>query len=203
MIAINLLPPELRPKEVRKLNIPVVPILLAIFLIFVLASLFNLFIYIQKRAELRNLETKWESLKAKNTEAENLQRELGLGIKAEVNFYDTIIDPPLEVARVLDIINDLIPANVWLSDLKFDRRPEGVQIVLDGFSEETQKGLDLVIIQNFANSLKDKLEQYSKPQSSKGLFPVKPFSVSVTTSSAQKEVRGTSVTQFTITCQQS
>ncbi len=202
MIRINLLPHEMRHKEVRKLNIPVVPVLTGIFLLFLLASLFNLFIHIQKRGELRRLEAQWESLKVKNAEAEALQRELGMGVKAEADFYDSVIDPPLETARVLGVINELIPDNVWMSDLRYDRKPDGHDVLINGFAEESQKESDLVVIQNFANAIKEQLDLFAKSRLQKGPLMDKPFTVTVQTVSAQREVKGTKVTQFTIVCQQ-
>ena len=158
MILINLLPQELRLKEAgRKLDIPYRLIAICVFVIFLGLSLYNLFLYVRIREELRGMENQWKGISVKNAQAEKLEAELGVGgLFAELDFYSTFVDPPLETAQVLNLVSDLTPKSAWLTQLKFERVQKEMQLVLNGLAESTGKSSKLIEIQNFANGLKDR-----------------------------------------------
>ena len=199
MILINLLPIELRPRVVKQTKIPVLPIAIGLFIIFIGVSLINLYVSVNKSQELRSLKTQWERLKIQNKEAEQLQRELSMGLKQEVNFYDTVVDPPIEVGMIFGFISELIPDSVRLVDLKYEGQRGKIQVVMNGFSEVSQAASKLVEIQKFANNLKEKAEELSASANPVDSKEKKVFKASVTTSSAAEGVRGENQTQFAIT----
>lgn len=199
MILVNLLPQQLRLKETRRINIPYKPIVAGIFLIFLIFALYNLFLYVRVREEHRGLQRQWSSLAEQSAKADLLERELGVTILAEVEFYDALVDPNLEAAKVLNLISDLIPKSVWLTQLKFVRAQKEMQLVLNGLSESTGKSSKLIEIQNFANKLKDEMEKVIGPVSAVGPGVNKQIKVAVTTSSQKGEVGKAEVTQFAAT----
>lgn len=160
MITINLLPEELRFKEVKQLHIPYKKIAVGLFLIVFVFFLFSLFTYVRVRGEYGMLQKKWKQLADKNIQAEALENELGSSITSEVDFYDHFVDPPLETAQVMNLISDLIPSNVWLNQLVFSRRKKDIELVLNGASRSLGKTSKLIDIQNFANSLKLEMEKF-------------------------------------------
>lgn len=199
MILINLLPEDLRIKEVRKTVIPYREIAIGVFALFLIMTLFNLFVYVRVRGEFRNLDRQWKELTPRNTEAESLEKELGATIVAEVDFYDQFVDPPLEAARVMNLISDLIPTSIWLDQMRFERKKRDIQLTLMGFSESRGKSSTLVEIQKFANDLKARLEANIGPASNTNLNAKKHVKVTVTTSSQTAGTDQNEVIQFTAT----
>lgn len=199
MILINLLPEDLRIKEVRKIAIPYREIAVGVFALFLIATLFNLFVYVRVRGEFRSLDKQWKELAPGNTEAESLEKELGATIVAEVDFYDQFVDPPLEAARVMNLMSDLIPASIWLDQMKFERKKRDIQLILMGFSESRGKSSTLVEIQKFANDLKARLEANIGPASNTNLNAKKHVKATVTTSSQTAGTDQSEVIQFTAT----
>ncbi|OGW85493.1 MAG: hypothetical protein A3C35_05925 [Omnitrophica bacterium RIFCSPHIGHO2_02_FULL_46_11] len=166
MILINLLPQELRIKETKKLNIPYRLIAVCVFVIFLGLSIYNLFLYVSVREEFRKLEKQWSAIEAKSIQADQLEAEVGGGgMAAEIDFYDTFIEPPLETAHILNLVSDLTPKSAWLAELKFERVQKEMMLVLNGVSESAGKSSKLIEIQNFSNSLKDQMEQVTSASS--------------------------------------
>ena len=199
MILINLLPQELRIKEIKKINIPYRPIAFVIFLIFLLLSLYNLFLFIRVREQYRNFSRQWKTLEPRSNEADLLERELGATIVTEVDFYDGSVDPPLETARILNLVSDLIPESAWLTQLDFKRDNKDIQLVLNGLAKVSGKGSKLIEIQNFANGLKDKMEELLGPASQASPIVKKKIKATVTTNSQKADAENAETILFTAT----
>lgn len=199
MIFVNLLPPELKVKETRKLNIPYRPIAAGIFLVFLVLAIYNLTVYIRVRREYRTVEREWAGLADRSAEADALERELGTSILAEVDFYDSSVDPKLETARVMNLVSDFVPQVVWLTQVKFVRMKREVQLVLQGSSESFGKSSRLIEIQNFANKLKDQMEHFLGAQTPQDHGVRKPVNIALTTSSQKGSAPESELTLFTAT----
>lgn len=197
MILINLLPQELRIKEIKRINIPYRPIAFVIFLIFLLLSLYNLFLFIRVRERHRNFSKQWKALEPRSNEADLLERELGATIVTEVDFYDGLVDPPLETARILNLVSDLIPESAWLTQLEFKRDNKDMQLILNGLARTSGKASKLIEIQNFANGLKDKMEESLGPASQASPNVKKKIKVTVTTSSQKADAEKAETILFT------
>ena len=122
MILINLLPIELRKSDQPKLDIPYRKIAVVVFVIFLVFAVYNLFIFIRIRSEHRNLKSQWSKMSSEYDKAVGLEKELGDTLSQEIEFYDVFVDPPLDLARLLNFTSDLIPAHVWLTQLKIERQ---------------------------------------------------------------------------------
>ncbi len=199
MIFINLLPQELRVKETKKINIPYRPITIGIFSIFLVCALYNLFLFIRVREEYRGFSKQWKGLEQKSNEADVLERELGATIVTEVDFYDGFVDPPLETAKILNLVSDLIPDGAWLTQLNFRRNNKDMELILNGLSKAAGKGSKLIEIQNFANGLKDKMEESLGPASQANPAVRKKIKVAVTTSSQKGDSEKAESILFTVT----
>ncbi len=198
MILINLLPQELRLKEIKKINIPYRPIAIGVFTIFLLCAVYNLFLFIRIREQYRGLSKQWKALEQNSNEADVLEKELGATIVTEVDFYDGFVDPPLETAKVLNLVSDLIPDGAWLTQLIFKRNNKDIELVLNGVSRVSGKGLKLIEIQNFANGLKDKMEESLGPASQANPAVKKKMKVTVTTSSQKADNEKAESLLFTV-----
>jgi hypothetical protein len=214
MILINLLPTEFRVREKTKYEIPYKLIAISGFVLFLLLSLYNLFLFVRIREEQRALKGQWEHLARPSAEADMLQRELGMQVVAEIDFYDTFVDPDLEVARVLNLVSDLIPKSLTLVDLQFVRKAREFKLMLRGISESPSQDSKLIEIQNYVNGLKDQLEEFlarsldDQPSPVPGLPGAKKrgaaskgpnIKVVVETSSKQKSSVKKVITQFEAT----
>ena len=203
MILINLLPQSLRVSERKKTELPYKQVVVGVFLIFFVVSIYNLFIFIRLREQHRDLKKKWEPLAQNSMQADRLEQELGTSILAEIDFYDSLVDPPLEAAQVMNSVSDLLPQGVWLVRFQFERQKKEMQMILNGLSESSGKSSKLVEIQNFANALKDEMEKIILP----ALHAPPPFLAqggkkiesAVTTSSEEAREGQTPLVQFTAT----
>lgn len=187
MITINLLPEELRLKEAKQIHIPYQKIAFGVFLIVFILTVYNLFVYIRVRSEYGSLQKQWNQMAEKSGQADALESELGSSINAEVDFYDSWVDPPLATARILNLISDFIPKSVWLTEINFVRNKKDLDLVVIGLSQSSGATSKLVDIQNFANTLKSEMEKIMAKGSLK---------VAITTSS-KKTAENTDQTQFT------
>lgn len=189
MIAINLLPEELRLKEARQIHIPYQKIAIGVFLIIFILTIYHLVIYARVRGEFGALKKQWNQIAEKSLQADALESELGSSIIAEVDFYDSLVDPPLSTAQILNLISDFLPKSVWLTEINFFRKKNELDLSIVGLSQSSGGTSKLIDIQNFANTLKSEMEKVD----AKGHLIV-----AVTTSS-KKTSENTDVTQFSTT----
>ncbi|GEM_PF-2822292 len=196
MITINLLPEELRSKEVQQIHVPYQKIAFGIFSIVFLLTIYNLIVYVRVRSEYRTLQKQWTQMADKSAQADALEKELGSSITSEVDFYDTLVDPPLETAKIMNLISDLIPTSVWLDQINFSRKKKDLDLTIVGFSQSSGATSKLVEIQNFVNALKIEMEKYFAPTSQINPASKNHLKVSVTTSS-KKTAEHTEIIQFT------
>jgi hypothetical protein len=127
-------------------------------------SVYNLFVFLRLRGELRDLKTKWAPLAQGSMQADMLERELNVAMAAEFDFYKTHVEPSFETAEVMNLVSDLLPEGLWLAQFQFVRNHKEIQLILNGLSESKGKDSKLVEIQNFANALKDRLEKILFPE---------------------------------------
>jgi len=130
-------------------------------------------------------------------EAGRLQRDLGPHVIAEMNFFDTYIDPPLSVARMLNLVSDLLPESLTVSSLQLERQGRELLLVIDGVSESQSSDSKLIEIQNYANSLKEELMKFLELSTDRGKLPEgQKIKTEVTTTSKHKGRSQRLVTQF-------
>ena len=187
MITINLLPEELRLKEAKQIHIPYQKIAFGVFLIVFVITVYNLIVYLRVRSEYGALQKQWNQMAKKSSQADALESELGSSIIAEVDFYDSWVDPPLATARILNLISDFIPKSVWLTEISFNRNKKNLDLVIIGLSQSGGGTSKLIDIQNFTNTLKSEMEKFTAKSRLK---------VAITTSS-KKTSENTDLTQFT------
>jgi len=199
MILINLLPQEYRILEKPKSKITYQHIFVAAFALFLLFSVYHLFLYLQIHQENRSLNAQWESLKVSNAQADQLITELGSSILAEVDFYDAFVDPSLQAARILNLVSDLIPKNLFLTEVKFLRKGHEFQVFLLGVSETPRAGTTLVEIQNYANGIKKQLEEVINRDRMGIRVQKRSLRTEVTTANRQQVEGENPSTQFKIT----
>ena len=198
MITINLLPEELRFKEVKHIHIPYQKIAFGIFFFVLILTIYNLIMYVRVRGEYGTLQKQWNQLAEKSAQADALEQELGSAITAEVDFYDSFIDSPLATARILNLISDLVPKSVWLSEINFAWDKKDLDLTIIGFSRSVASASKLIDIQNFANTLKNEMDKFIGPVSQVNQAVINHLKVAVTTSS-KKTLDNTDLTQFTAT----
>jgi hypothetical protein len=201
MILVNLLPKEYRVSDKPKYSVSFRWGALAMFLCFLAVSLFNLYEYVGLRNESRSLQAQWQKIEGPSREADQLQFELGASVLSEIKFYDTFLDPPFEMALMLNLISDLIPRSLTLQNLKLSRHGHEFEVIMNGISETWSEKSKLVEIQNFANGLKDQLEEFLRPTGN-DLIPAgsaKKVEAEVTTTSKDGALKGMVVTDFRAT----
>jgi hypothetical protein len=164
MILINLLPQELRVVEKKKLELPIKPILISAVFVFLCFSIYNLFLFLHLREKYRVLEKQWAPLAQSSFLADQLERELGSTILVENQFYDTLVEPKLQTAQIMNAASDLIPGSLWLARLRFERQNQEIELVMNGLSE-FGKSSRLVEIENFVYALRDFIEKIIGPSS--------------------------------------
>ena len=196
MIVINLLPQELRFKEVKHIHIPYQKIVFGIFFFVLVLSIYNLIVYVRVRSEYVALQKQWNQMAEKSAQADALESELGSSITTEVDFYDSLVDPLLTTSRILNSISDLMPKSVWLTGINFSRKKKDLDLAITGLSQSVGSTSKLIDIQNFANALKVEMEKFLGPVSQANPTVKSRLKVAVTTSS-QKTSENIDTTQFT------
>ncbi|MBN1872220.1 MAG: hypothetical protein JW800_06585 [Candidatus Omnitrophica bacterium] len=121
MISINLLPKEMRKKQIEMRQIPLLPIA-AVFLglIVFLHLSFILAVNVKTRS-LKRLETSWQKIQPERQEAERYKDEL-VSMRSKIDAIDSLIEGRMSWAKKLSDLSDAIIPGVWLNKLWLEKK---------------------------------------------------------------------------------
>lgn len=108
--------------------------------------------------------------------------------RKKIRLLDNMMNKPLFLTEPLNLIPGLIPEGVWLDDFTFDKREERADLTLHGLAYLGDSAKELEMINKFLANLKD------DPYFNK-------FKQVSITSVDHSQIADTSVTNFTISCQ--
>jgi len=149
MITINLLPESFRrPKESSVQQFPRSPLAVVIIggLVLMLVGLGTMWQLHQ--ASLAKLRGRLQSLHAQKQAVDELRASL-VKLRDEDQAFEELNRQRLRWARMLNILSDVMPEKVWLTDLSYDQRG----LVVQG-SALAESGQEMVRIGRFVQDLK-------------------------------------------------
>lgn len=197
MIKINLLPAEYRIVEVQQKKISPQFILLSIFFIFLLASLYHFFLYASIRGKAHHLDGKLSELSAPSKQADELNQTINAKLLPEKKFFAQNILASCLISEILNELSNLLPDSVWFSEFRFQRDKESILINLTGFSRITSKQIAVAQIQEYVNSVKSRLEEIlKKPRAGYDISPAQEVKVTLTTN--LREISSMEAMQFSV-----
>lgn len=157
MIEINLLPEELRLKKIKMAppgaeNIPVPQIIIGVIVILIIAHVSVFLLSVSARGGLAKLNKAWNSDAPKQKEIVSLQNELQEAeekVKAVRDLSQKRVNWPM----ILNKLSDIVPNDIWFSDMSFEKRNNGNILSIQGFAKDaSQIGTDSIV--KFVNTLK-------------------------------------------------
>lgn len=125
MIEINLLPEDLRKKEVPKLALPVVPILKTVSVIvavFLLAQLVLMVFVMYKNIEMVALEKRAAHLRTETTAIAKMKSETA-SVSGRLNEVDGLIERKFLWTQILNAFSDSATKGIWLRSLSVAHGP--------------------------------------------------------------------------------
>ena len=193
MIKINLLPLEHRLVEVQERKFSPQAIVLGLFLIILLASLYQSFLYIGLRSKIHQLNSNMSQLKGPSTESDELSQLISTKLLPEKRFFNQYILPGFLMAEVLNVLSDLLPESIWLADLNIKRERDAVRLELSGYSKITSKQIAVAQIQEYVNEAKAKIETILNQKVEEGR---ENYEVKATLTTNLKEISSVEAMQF-------
>lgn len=194
MIRINLLPSEFRIAEIKTPRFPLQATVIVVLFIFLFVSLIQFFFFLGVRKKLRNLNAEMTQLSTPGQEANKLDLTIGTKLAPEKYFLDQYVLPTFLMAEVLNILSDLLPDNIWLSNLVLKREQGTIRLDLTGYSRITYQQIAAAQIQEYINAVKSQVEkviQKSQPE-------MKQEVKAVLTTNLQRDVSGSDAMQFAV-----
>ena len=117
MIKINLLPPELRRRAVRKINyltLGIIPLVMIIILIPIYTSKVNQIKSLKKEIEEVNKEI--DKFKHVKEQLKNVQNEIA-NLKTKIDFIKIKKERQGVWLRILDDLTSILPTDIWFTTL--------------------------------------------------------------------------------------
>lgn len=160
MIEINLLPPKMRKRKLELPKLPLLPVGVGILGILVMVN-FTMGLVVRRRnAQLKRLTKEWDV----NLPSKRQADAISLTIK-ELHTRKKVMDDLVKKgsfwSKKLNLLSDLVPMGIWLTELSLDEKGDLRFLTLDGVSVPF-KGQEMVAqVTKFMDALKEDEEFFS------------------------------------------
>ncbi len=160
MIEINLLPKELQKKKGPDLlGSPILPLAGGIVIVLFVLSFSLVTMGHHYQARFKRLTKELQDKTPSKNEAVRLRAEIKR-FESKKKVIDQLAKGRFFWAEKLNLISDLIPMGIWLSDLSFDEAKEGGLLRLDGMAVSYKDREIINLVTLFMENLKQNEDFY-------------------------------------------
>lgn len=118
MIAINLLPKNLRKFERRKITLPYKTYLAWVIIVLVFLHLSLFIIAVAKEVQILSLKNTWRNIEAQSKDSSGARREVK-ELEAKVNTVKEALSRKASLTELLSSLNAAVPKGLWLDRYSF------------------------------------------------------------------------------------
>lgn len=181
MIAINLLPEELRAKEKKiTTEIPKKKLIIGAVVFFALLTAGLFWDYHASVSKLHKIEKQWAEVQPQAQVLNQLENEILNILSPEKKFLARFVTAERPLTYVLEWLSEFLPASAWLIQIRMENSPQKNNLVIRGLALPMKEVSSIEAIELYLNELKKKMPAAS---------------LSLTT--ARQFQEGVEVTQFT------
>jgi hypothetical protein len=157
MIAINLLPQELRKGKKSATHIPFIPLAILAAVLFLLMTSFFYVDYLSARSAYKRVRQEWGRLNPLMGKLKAMETKIEIEMRGEKDFLEKNILNTESMTRILSWVSEFLPPKGWLTELKAERDGEGCRLTLKGgvLPSRAQTGIEQ--IEEYLQKLKAKL----------------------------------------------
>ena len=157
MIEINLLPIELRKKEVSRKSVPWQKGLLAAVVLFVLVTLVLYVNLFSLKGRLGELEKRWVDIQPQYQELTSLQSTVEGQLTQEKDFMVRFVTSEQPLTYLMMWISEYLPEGAWLTSLELERDGEATSIEIQGLALSTSEKSSIEQIEQYLQNLKGQM----------------------------------------------
>ncbi len=159
IIQVNLLPFELRQQAAADEPKPIHRFFLCVFFLILIVTLYQFFVFALARMSVHELEAERARLKTTSEKAISLSKIVNDQLGPKKKFFETFVVPSAMFSEVMNELSNLLPDNVWFSQVRLTRGQETFGLELTGYSKITSQEVALAQIQGYINAIKEKSEE--------------------------------------------
>ena len=198
MITINLLPPEeLKSLQFSQKRIPVIPCMVAFFLILFLYWVFVVFTLTHLKMQVARVHKNVAQIAGKKSDVDIVWEELHNKLIPQKRFIEDNIQSEIEWARVLNAVSNFASQGVWLYKLDLEKKDAVWFLSLKGFAKPVTSRSMIKDIGNYTTMVKETIETHMKRNVSKP--EEKKEFIEVTTTTKRKKAKTIELTEFSTT----
>ncbi len=157
MIAINLLPEELRIKEKKIPKIPALKIAAGVGVVFVLLTLIFYIDFLMAKSKLGKLEKEWQTIQPQHQKLISLEQEVETKLKPENQFLNRFVTADRPLTHMMNWANEFLPSTMWLIEFKLERVGEGGKLFVKGLALPSKDKSSIEFIETYVHQLKEKI----------------------------------------------
>jgi len=156
MIEINLLPNDQKAKQKKVLDlkkIPILPIAVGVIGSLIIVHIVLIVTIRINKIALTKVKKQWEEISPKKTMMDALKKRVA-GINAKIGAIEGLTEKRILWAKKLNDLSDLMPSNIWISNLSYDKSGQMPSLILDGFAAGTT-GEGATYVARFIKAMKN------------------------------------------------
>lgn len=157
MIQVNLLPQDLRKKNVSSARMRFMPFVILGGVLFLLMTLFFYFDYLHVRSAYRSVHGEWSRLNPLMAQLKALENKIEIEMRGEKDFLEKNVLNTESMTRILASASEFLPPKGWLTALQIDRAGTGCVLILRGVVLSTRAQTGIEQIEVYLQKLKAQL----------------------------------------------
>ncbi len=162
MIHINLLPQDLRQKEMTPTTVRWEPFAILFAVLFLLLTVFFYSDYLDVRAVHKTIRDEWKTKSAVIPQLKQLEKRVGVELTDEKMFLEKNILNTESATRLFSHVSEYLPERGWLTEFRFDRDINKSFLSLKGIVQSQKNKSEIEQLEIFLQKLKKNLHGDTK-----------------------------------------
>lgn len=153
MLAVNLLPQELRIQKKSTVRLPYLKYAIIGSIIFLLVTFSFYFDYLSAVHEYAEVEKTWKTMQPQSAQLKALENEVETVIKPERNFLSRHVVTGKPMTGFMVSLSQLLPDTAWLTEVKMEQKDGNQSLFLKGIVLPSKNSSGIEAVEKYVHDL--------------------------------------------------
>lgn len=159
MLAINLLPEELRIQKKSSVQLPYLKYAIIGGVVFMLVTVSFYFDYLSAVREFNEVEKTWKTIQPQSQQLKALETEVETVIKPERNFLSRHVVTGRPMTGFMISLSELLPDTSWLTEVKMEQKDGNQSLFVKGVVLPSKNSTGIEAVEKYVHELQLKVPE--------------------------------------------